>query len=131
MPLATANPTGAGSPHTLDAAARLAADVNAAAEALEQLKQILRSRPADQAQASLAAKAPRRSDGAPMFAQPPGATMSAQATPLVPVTAHVPAGAMIITLNQSPGRVKISSFLAGFALSAVVAVLLYMCIAPG
>lgn len=108
-----------------DAGATLAADVNAAAEALEQLKRSLQRQPAEAAHAS--APAPDRKAAATP-ARPLFQVVSVHALPQTP--APTPPAGPLSKVGRASAHANIWSFLAGLALSAAAAALLYIYLPP-
>jgi len=114
-----------------DAAAKLADDVKAAAEALENVKRLLQRQLTDPARARLQSGpnpesaprlAPLPSQRSPMvstFAVPQGLVV-----PLVPAYPVLAAG-------RQPRRLYIGGFILGLALSAAIGAALYFCLAAG
>jgi hypothetical protein len=92
-----------------DGASKLAANVNAAAEALDDLKRLLRRQFPDSIPTRL-----QTADGVPQ----------APVAPLVPAELMPAAG-------QEPRRLNIPCFLAGCASSAVIGVLVYIFLGAG
>jgi hypothetical protein len=111
----------------MDAASKLAADVNAAAEALDNLKRLLQRQVSNPVQARLRRARERYLEAAPIQPwQPP--PMSEHALPQVPVTPILPGD---LAHAVEPRRLDIRTFLAGFALSAAIGALLYIFLAAG
>jgi hypothetical protein len=102
----------------------LAADVNAAAEALENLKHLL-SR-----QLSVPARSRLPNGPDPQAAPRPGLPLSAYGMRQARVAPLLPAG-LALTADENPRRFDIRSFLAGFALSAAIGAALYIHLAAG
>jgi len=115
----------------VDAAAALAGDVNAAAEAFENLKLLLRRQLADPARAKLESgpdpEARPRLTSLPSQATPMNLPFAARHSPMAP---RLPTDA-VHTANQGPGRLDIRGFLVGFAVSAAMGAALYICLAAG
>jgi hypothetical protein len=110
----------------VDSASKLAADVNAAAGALENLKRLLQRQLPDSIQARLErtpgsyAEIPSISSKLPW--QPP--QMNSEHTlPQLPVAPPVPAN---LVHASEPRHIEIRDFLAGFALSSAIGALLYI-----
>jgi hypothetical protein len=114
----------AGSDHgTLaDAAASLAGDVNAAAEAYENLKRLLQRQFGDPPRASL-------ERGPNLEAAPTLTALPSQASPmnLVLAARH----ALVEAPSPGPRRLDIRGFLAGVGVSAAIGAALYICLIAG
>ena len=117
VPIRVITSSSAGSVHATmaDAAANLAGDVNAAAEAYENLKRLLERQFADPPRASLDSSP--NLEAALALRQPPAAT------PLPGGFAHA--------AGQGPRHLDIRGFLAGVAVSAAIGAALYICLAAG
>jgi hypothetical protein len=112
----------------------LAADVNAAAEALDNLKHSLRRQSPDPVQVSVqrasgpylveAASTPTK-----LFWQPLP-VMSAHAPPQVPVASLLPTDPLN-AVGLASGRLDLRVFLAALAMSATIGVVLYIFLAAG
>ena len=105
---------------TVDAAATLAGDVNAAAEAFENLKLLLQRQLADPARARL-------ESGPDAEARPRLTSLPLQADPMnmrFAVT-HYDAA------SQGQRRLDVRGFLVGLAVSAAMGAALYICLAGG
>ena len=131
IPLVMAEAMEAAHAKGVDAASKLAADVNAAAEALDNLKRLLRRQFPDPVLARVqrvpepyreAARTPENQhwQSSPM--------MSAQALPQAPVASLLPAD---VAHSAEPRRLDILGFLAGFALSAAIGAVVYIYLAAG
>jgi hypothetical protein len=113
----------------VDAASNLAADVNAAAEALDNLKSLLRRQLPDPDLARVqrapepSLKATSASENQPRQFPP---MMSAHALPQVPVALLLPAD---LVHAAEPRRFDILGFLVGVALSAAIGVVVYIYLA--
>jgi len=123
------NSSESGHATTADAAAKLASDVNAAAEAYESLKCLLQRQFADPPRASL--------ESGPRFeAAPTLRAFPSQASPrnLALVVRHAqvapwsPRG-FVQAARQEPRRFDIRGFLAGIAVSAAIGAVLYIYLA--
>jgi hypothetical protein len=111
---------------TTDVAANLAGDVNAAAEAYENLKRLLQRQLADPPRASL--------QSAPNLevAKSPAALPSQTSPMVLPLAVpYAPVGPPVYPAGQEPSRLVIRGFLAGFAVSAAIGAALYICLAAG
>lgn len=119
----------AGQATTADAAAKLAGDVNAAAEAYENLRRLLQRQFADPPRANL--------ESGRSFEVPTPTALPSQASPMnlalarphAPV-APPPPGRWLRTAEE-PRRLDIRGFLAGFAVAAAIGAALYICLAAG
>jgi hypothetical protein len=115
----------------VDAAATLAGDVNAAAEAFENLKLLLQHQLADPARARLESgpdpEARPRLTSLPSQADPMNMRFAATHSPVAP---RLPADA-VDAASQVPRRLDIRGFLVGFAVSAAIGAALYICLAGG
>jgi hypothetical protein len=116
---------------TADAAAELAGDVNAAAEAYENLKRLLQRQLADAPRASLQSgpnlEAAPRLTSLPSQASPMNLAFAARHASVAP---RLP-GESVHAVGQEPRRLDIRGFLAGFAVSAALGAALYICLAAG
>src|SRR5215467_12777161 len=114
-----------------DAAASLADDVNAAAEAYENLKRLLQRQFGDPPRASL-------ERGPNLKAAPTLTALPSQASPMnfafaarYPlVETPLPADS-VYAAGQEPRRLDIRGFLAGVAVSAAIGAALYICLMAG
>jgi len=106
-----------------DAAASLADDVNAAAEAYENLKRLLQRQFGDPPRASL-------ERGPNLKAAPTLTALPSQASPMnFAFAARYP---LVETpVGQEPRRLDIRGFLAGVAVSAAIGAALYICLIAG
>ena len=113
-----------------DAASKLAADVNAAAEALDNLKRSLRRQFPDPVLVRVQSAPPYLEAGPTRENQPwqSAPMMSANALPQVPATSLLPADLVHAT---GPRRFDILGFLAGVALSAAIGAVVYIYFAAG
>ena len=102
----------------------LAADVNAAVEALENLKRLL------SLQRSVPARPRFPNDPEPQAAPRPGLSLSAYGMRQERVAPPLSAGS-VLAADQNTNRFDIRSFLAGFALSAAMGAALYIHLAAG
>ena len=111
-----------------DAAASLAGDVNAAAEAYENLKRLLQRQFADPPQAS----GPNFIAAPTLSALPPRASQMNLALALrhPPMAPALPGGSLHAA-DHGPRRLDIRGFLAGIAVSAAIGAALYICLAAG
>jgi hypothetical protein len=128
--VAIANSVEPGLAAAADAAAKLANDVNAAAEALENVKRMLQRQRADQVRArpqSGHEPEPARSF-APLFSQPTP-MFSARAVPQRGVALLSPRE--LLYAADQERRLDIRGFLVGFALSAAIGAALYVCLIAG
>ena len=113
---------------TADAAAKLAGDVNAAAEAYENLRRLLQRQFADPPRANL--DSGRNFEAASTLTASPS-----QASPmnLAPGVRHAPAAPPFpghwVPAAEVPRRLDIRGFLAGFAVAAAIGAALYICLA--
>src|SRR5215471_8848281 len=108
-----------------DAAASLADDVNAAAEAYENLKRLLQRQFGDPPRASLE-WGPNRAAASTLIALP------SQASPMNFAFAAPPSpGDSVHAAGQEPRRLDIRGFLAGVAVSAAIGAALYICLVAG
>jgi hypothetical protein len=120
-----------GHPTIADAAADLAGDVNAAAEAYENLKRLLQRQFADPPRANL-------ESGPNLEAVPALTAWSSRASQMnlalalrhPPMAPQLPGGSLL-TAGQGPRWLDIRGFLAGVAVSAAVGAALYLCLAAG
>ena len=131
MSVVIADPVESGLATAADAAAKLANDVNAAAEALENLKRMLQRRSADQVRARL--QSGHEPEAARSFAP-----VLLQPTPMIPAYAVPQAGVaplqprdLLHVAGQEPRSLDMRGFLAGFALSAAIGAALYFCLVAG
>jgi hypothetical protein len=123
----------AGAPRTLtqaiDTAAKLAADANAAAEALDSLKRLLRqglpspTRQPPRAAPGVRSTQPLASAPSLLPKPPPVPATSPRRLPLAPLPAPPP--------PAEPLRIDVRGFLAGFALSWAIGVVLYLFMTAG
>ena len=127
----TSSSAGFGHPTIADAAANLAGDVNAAAEAYENLKRLLERQFADPPRASLES-GPNLEAAPPLTAWPSQASQMNLALALrqPPVVPPLPGGAAHAA-GEGPRRLDIRGFLAGVAVSAAIGAALYICLAAG
>src|SRR5215831_15291469 len=109
-----------------DAAASLADDVNAAAEAYENLKRLLQRQFGDPPRASLE-WGPNRAAASTLTALP------SQSSPMNLALAAAPAsrGDLVHAAGLEPRRLDIRGFLAGVAVSAAIGAALYICLVAG
>jgi hypothetical protein len=115
----------------VDAASKLAADVNAAAEALDNLKRLLRRQFPDPILGRVQRAPEPYLEATPTPENQPWQSppmMSAQALPQVPVAPLLPAD---FVHPAEPRHIEIRGFLAGFALSTAIGALLYFFLAAG
>ena len=127
----TSSSAGSGHPTIADAAANLAGDVNAAAEAYENLKRLLQRQFADPPQASL--------ESGPNFEAAPALTAlpsRASQTNLALALRHPPMapplpGGSLHAADHGLRRLDIRGFLAGITVSAAIGAALYICLAAG
>jgi hypothetical protein len=108
------------------AASQLAADVNAAAEALENLKRLLQHQLPDPIQARFQRTPQAYAEVASISAKlpwQPAPMMSEHTLPQLPLTPPLPADLVHAT---EPRHIEIRDFLAGFALSSAIGALLYI-----
>lgn len=125
----TTSSAGSGHATTADAVAKLAGDVNAAAEAYENLKHLLQRQFVDPPRASL--------ESGPNFeAAPTLRLLPSQASPrnLALVVRQAPVapawpGGLLHAARQQLRRLDIRGFLAGFAVSAAIGAALYIFLA--
>jgi hypothetical protein len=114
-----------------DAAAKLAHDVNAAAEALENVKRMLQRQRADQVRARLqTGHEPEAARSfAPMLSQPTRMVLAGA----VPQRGLVllPPGDLLHATAPEPRRLDIRGFLTGIFLSAAIGAVLYFCLVAG
>ena len=108
----------AGRATTADAAAKLAGDVNAAAEAYENLRRLLQRQFADPPRANL-------ESGRNFEVAPTPTALPSHASPRAP-----PPPARWVRAEE-PRRLDIRGFLAGFAVAAAIGAALYICLAAG
>jgi hypothetical protein len=112
---------------TTDAAAKLAGDVNAAAEAYENLRRLLQRQFADPPRANL--ESSRDFEAAPTLT-----AMPSQASPMnwalavrhAPVAPPSPGRSM--RAAEAPRGLDVRGFLAGFAVAAAIGAALYICL---
>jgi hypothetical protein len=130
IPLVMAESIGAEHAKGVDAASKLAADVNAAAEALDNLKRSLRRQFPDPVLARVQRAAPYLEATPTPENQPwqSAPTISANALPQVPATSLLPPDLVHAT---EPRRFDILGFLAGVALSAAIGAVVYIYFAAG
>jgi hypothetical protein len=111
-----------------DAAAKLANDVNAAAEALENVKRMLQRQRADQVRARL--QSGHEPEAARSFA-----SMLPQSTRMISAVPHRGMALLsprdLLLADPEPRRLDIRGFLVGFALSAAIGAALYLCLVAG
>jgi len=110
-----------GQPTIADAAADLAGDVNAAAEAYENLKRLLQRQFADPPRANLSPNLealPTRT-ALPSRASQMNLALALRHPPVAPLE------------GQGPRRLDLRGFLAGVAVSAAIGAALYFCLAAG
>jgi hypothetical protein len=120
-----------GHPTIADAAADLAGDVNAAAEAYENLKRLLQRQFADPPRANLDSD-PNLEAGPTLTAWPSRASQMNLALALRhPPMAPQLLGDSVLAAGQGPRWLDIRGFLAGVAVSAAVGAALYLCLAAG
>jgi hypothetical protein len=111
-----------------DAAANLAGDVNAAAEAYENLKRLLQRQFADPPHASGPnVEAARTLSALPSRASQMNLALAPWHPPLAP---SLPGGSLHAS-DHGPRRLDIRGFLAGVAVSAAIGAALYICLAVG
>jgi thioesterase domain-containing protein len=116
---------------TADVAAELAGDVNAAAEAYENLKRLLQRQLADPARASLQSgpnlQAAQRLTSLPSQASPMNLAFAARHARWHPACRE----SRCMPLAKSHAALISDGFLAGFAVSAALGAALYICLAQG
>jgi hypothetical protein len=118
-----------GQPTIVDAAADLAGDVNAAAEAYENLKRLLQRQFADPPRANLSPNLealPTRT-ALPSRASQMNLALALRHPPVAPLLA----GGSVFAAGQGPRRLDLRGFLAGVAVSAAIGAALYFCLAAG
>jgi hypothetical protein len=120
-----------GHPTIADAAADLAGDVSAAAEAYENLKRLLQRQFADPPRANLE-RGPNLEAVPTLTALPSRASQMNLALALrhPPMAPQLPGGS-VLAAGQAPRWPDIRGFLAGVAVSAAIGAALYICLAAG
>jgi hypothetical protein len=120
----------AGQATTADAAAKLAGDVNAAAEAYENLRRLLQRQFADPPRANLESgrsfEVAPTPTALPSHASPTNLALAVRQAPMAP-----PSPGRWVRAAEEPRRLDIRGFLAGFAVAAAIGAALYICLAAG